>query len=352
MVLEAVKLASNAMRYYDYEWYRPVIFLRHDGNEDGNLFDFDNNSGVDNKREELAYVSLYGPGVDIRNSRSNLPPESEVKIDSDRYVWYEQTYKRDILHISYHCDYLDKLQNRGFINGTPNTYGRFEWSFPQLSVKLLNNTDRTVFLTEATLEVVSSRIVEEPVLIVDDLSLNGLRFTNEGWGKVIAPKVQFSIIGADAESDMLLFAPQVHTVLIENFEDEAIIPLQRYVPERLRSKPIVKVSGQIVYGKDNDRKTLKFATRVSFRLYSGRGVPPSYEYQAFFKAGEAPVTRHISIAQEIQPGEVEHFLLCIGTDKTCCNHLNLSFKTIDRKVIQAGVLALDIFVARTQFQPY
>ena len=38
-LLTAVNLASKAMRYYDYEWYRPVIFLRHDGDEDGYLFE-------------------------------------------------------------------------------------------------------------------------------------------------------------------------------------------------------------------------------------------------------------------------------------------------------------------------
>ncbi|MFM7409054.1 MAG: CHAT domain-containing protein [Cuspidothrix sp.] len=39
-LLEAVKFASKAMKYKEYEWYRFVVFLRHDGDEDGYLFDF------------------------------------------------------------------------------------------------------------------------------------------------------------------------------------------------------------------------------------------------------------------------------------------------------------------------
>lgn len=40
-LLEAVKLATDAMRNHKYEWYRPVIFLRSDSDEDGNLFEWE-----------------------------------------------------------------------------------------------------------------------------------------------------------------------------------------------------------------------------------------------------------------------------------------------------------------------
>ena len=39
-LLEAVKRASETMKYYEYEWYRFVVFLRYDGDKDGYLFDF------------------------------------------------------------------------------------------------------------------------------------------------------------------------------------------------------------------------------------------------------------------------------------------------------------------------
>ncbi|MEA5467649.1 CHAT domain-containing protein [Spirulina sp. 06S082] len=40
-LLEAVKLASDAMHYHKYEWYRLILFLRADRDEEGNLFEFD-----------------------------------------------------------------------------------------------------------------------------------------------------------------------------------------------------------------------------------------------------------------------------------------------------------------------
>ncbi|MBD2303029.1 CHAT domain-containing protein [Nostoc sp. FACHB-190] len=38
-LLEAVKFASKAMKHKEYEWYRLVLFLRHNGDEDGYLFE-------------------------------------------------------------------------------------------------------------------------------------------------------------------------------------------------------------------------------------------------------------------------------------------------------------------------
>ena len=39
-LLEAVRFASKAMKYKQYEWYRLILFLRHDVDEDGYLFEF------------------------------------------------------------------------------------------------------------------------------------------------------------------------------------------------------------------------------------------------------------------------------------------------------------------------
>ena len=50
-LLEAVKLATDAMKYRKYEWYRPMIFLRHDSEEDGNLFEWETSSFKEESRE-------------------------------------------------------------------------------------------------------------------------------------------------------------------------------------------------------------------------------------------------------------------------------------------------------------
>ncbi|MBK1990214.1 CHAT domain-containing protein [Sphaerospermopsis aphanizomenoides BCCUSP55] len=59
-LLEAVRLATNEMKFKDYEWYRPVIFLRHDGDKNGYLFEFEETADLSailnnkkQKKEEL-----------------------------------------------------------------------------------------------------------------------------------------------------------------------------------------------------------------------------------------------------------------------------------------------------------
>ncbi len=64
-LLKAVQLASQVMHYYDYEWYRPVIFLRHEGDEDGYLFEF-----VDLPETNLAINSERGVGLQLSNSKT------------------------------------------------------------------------------------------------------------------------------------------------------------------------------------------------------------------------------------------------------------------------------------------
>lgn len=61
-LLKSVKLASRMMRYSNYEWYRPVIFLRHDGDEDGYLFDFiDDDSKIDGHKQDYKLESELEP---------------------------------------------------------------------------------------------------------------------------------------------------------------------------------------------------------------------------------------------------------------------------------------------------
>ncbi len=44
--IKAVKLAADAMRYHKYEWYRPMIFLRSDTDEDANLLELEVSSSI------------------------------------------------------------------------------------------------------------------------------------------------------------------------------------------------------------------------------------------------------------------------------------------------------------------
>ena len=58
-LLEAVKRASETMKYCEYEWYRFVVFLRYDGDEDGYLFDFQE-TPLPPDMETLKEILKYG----------------------------------------------------------------------------------------------------------------------------------------------------------------------------------------------------------------------------------------------------------------------------------------------------
>ena len=55
----------------------------------------------------------------------------------------------------------------------------------------------------------------------------------------------------------------------------------------------------------------------------------------------------VDIAQEIRPGEADHFLIRLGTDKRSRKRIKFSFLTVDGEVLPGGVLTIDLFVPRT-----
>lgn len=69
----------------------------------------------------------------------------------------------------------------------------FDWSFPQLSVKTSNNSEETLLLTEAVLEVSSSSVDEEPIPIYHYCSEQVFNFENQGWGDMKDVVLNFNL---------------------------------------------------------------------------------------------------------------------------------------------------------------
>jgi hypothetical protein len=66
----------------------------------------------------------------------------------------------------------------------------FEYEFPALSLKVVNNTANTLLLSEVVVDIMSSNVNLSPILYVNDVYYYGsLSIGNEGWGKVIDPQL-------------------------------------------------------------------------------------------------------------------------------------------------------------------
>ena len=56
----------------------------------------------------------------------------------------------------------------------------FNWQYPKLSIKIVNNTNKTLYLTEIVVKVKSSTINKNPILLIANESWNNVYIVNEG----------------------------------------------------------------------------------------------------------------------------------------------------------------------------
>src|SRR6266571_3880447 len=87
---------------------------------------------------------------------------------SDRTLTYSYERVDKKIWIKPQMPYLDLLSAGGPIAGLDYWWSPFSWQFPKLSVKIVNNGDSTVLLSEAVIKVITSKINIEPVLIIEE----------------------------------------------------------------------------------------------------------------------------------------------------------------------------------------
>ena len=102
--------------------------------------------------------------------------------------------------ISYELGYLDTFRAGGPIR--PMNYllpprCPFLWNYPTLDLKFVNNTDRTVFLSEILIDVDESKPISEPLFVirrdVQQRHAGVLILINEGWVEIRDLALRFNI---------------------------------------------------------------------------------------------------------------------------------------------------------------
>ncbi len=250
-----------------------------------------------------------------------------------------------------HAPYLSLLEQGGPVSGLRFWWSAFAWQFPKLSIKMVNNTDATVLVTEAAVEVKESQIDTNPVILIEDNPSNVGYFSiiNEGWGKVISPKLKLQIAPEGAYGSFAGTGEQ-HSLELPSFLETVGVRIESYVPSNLKKENRVSVFGDLTYQTESGASHwLRFQTRVSL-VYPGprRPVPPNYLYDLFLEAGRSGYTKNVPVSQEIKPDQTDHFLMRIGTNKSARFDLTFSFCAAGGVRLPITQVLLDIFLPRTQ----
>lgn len=282
------------------------------------------------------------------------------------------TYERvgDKVLIKPVVPYLSILQSGGPIEGSDFFFNKV---YPKLSIKVVNNTKETIYLTEVAVNIKSSAIDKEPVIGVGSENWDDLRIYNEGWGSVISPKLSFGTTDADSCKKLdPRSMPLKHSIDLKTFSDSVDISMKPYVyvPPSIEHKGNVIIertspnSHACIYGnikyttEDSSERTVAFKTTlwvgtrpVEVELLQ-TSMSASAEYKLSLEVGlpvkaeEPAYTKRIPISHYIKPGDVDHFRILVVADKSSMFNLSFDFLTADGKVLHSRDVILNTFISR------
>jgi len=281
------------------------------------------------------------------------PPNPRFKevVPEDRWLSYEEAQVGSLLRITYSMPYLEKYSRGGPVDGVEDSLP-FAWNYPNIALRITNNSPRTVLPTRAILRVSGSQEERRPLLVVLTGTSNHLWFENEGWGEAIDPVVHFRVASVEKAASLLdgrkLWSEQPTPVSIDSRRLWKLRLKPIHVPEQLSEMEEVGIAGVIEYGSAGRRHRIKFQTQVRLQLAAQHAVPPSFQHHVLLRAGKADLYSISLSGHAISPTETELTYLRIGSDRTATYRLNLMVYSDGDHEIGRQDLELSVFVPRSQ----
>ena len=282
----------------------------------------------------------------------------------DREYPFELTYKSerhgDEIDIRPSLPYAQILAKGGPVEGQLYYWTPFEAQQPELFVKVTNNTDETVLLSEGVCKVISSEIQKDQIIVFHEVPSNArhLLIENFGWGSVTNPVLRFRVEPLrteeeEEEGETYVEAPEwyartTNEIQLDSFDDEINVDLSAYLPSPKDDySDWVTVVGNFAYGADaSSLHTIMFYARVSLLRLHGKPKPPSWEYDLFLVAGKSNYEQSLDISQELKKGEADNFLIRIHSDKSAVFDTQFSFRTTSSKELAGSHIRLFLFEPR------
>ncbi|HEX6037576.1 hypothetical protein [Longimicrobium sp.] len=311
--------------------------------------------------------------------RETVNPQLRTAYSANR--WGDTTFLR------YKLPYLDHLLAGEPIEGIKVGYdGYFSWIYPEVSVRVVNNSTHVAQLAEAVVTVHRSEINYEPVPVIDGMGLSltgstgdmsniGFTILNNGWGPMLDPELRFAVVTDDPAAAFLSAftspPPLPHSIRFPTIHSDSIahVPLEEAVPGENPARRSTYISPALFAAAERAAETgedplwVAVIGRMSYRTTTGerRNVPfrtalevhpegfgdgfdeNSYPYSICLPAGVTGEYR-IPTSQTISAGGSDRFTIQIGSDKSARYEISLAFRATGGEMIQAKHLVVDVFV--------
>lgn len=305
---------------------------------------------------------------------------NEHHIPQERWLYYIQESKDNMYSIIPKLQYWENI----IFNNKPMSpiffyWEPFKWELPNLDIKVLNNSDNTLFITEIIMEISSSILNSSPLIFIrghgTDTNARHLDLNNDGWGKIKNLKIKINCntifnekfdefsaeeyIGDIEAEKNIDISNMLYNITKINFEDfdSAFEELKKSVKcyseyEIRREELFDRYFGEYKSGKvyvnglldfeanaieENDRHyTLKFSSWIYLYqdFWPALPAPPSYQYDIELPVQGNNYIVKKTISQVLKSGEADRFDLKIHCTKSSNHIMDIYLKDINGNKIE------------------
>jgi hypothetical protein len=342
---------------------------------------------TDAKQKMLAKLGLIGSQLSF--SLSVMPREQRGGTDSSILqanplrLEYVLSRKNDKIVIQPQMGYLAKFRSGGPVESLSYWHVPYDWQFPNLDLKIANNSNNRIYFSEAVIAVKTSHIDPRPVLHIKDSSNSQMYFIfiNEGWGAATNCKLLYSY--AQPNEPMSFNKPYVFSQDLQDIDDSIVVDLtgslenagvdvgflkdrNKFVNDYYKGNKSlthkafgpftmgkVRVLGELEYterttsGGEN-KASLKFSTIVSLTPPGvGAPRPPTFQYDAMLKVDDANYEVRVDINQDVAPGDTDRFNIRLAAPKSSIHDFSVRLIYNDKQTISCDEVELSMFVPKS-----
>ena len=280
------------------------------------------------------------------------------KAETQEVFRYRSMRDGDHLYIEPNDPYLNIVRSSAELVELSFWYSpwRQKFALPAIDIKLVNNSDRTVFFHRAVFVIKKSTPDLRPIPVFWAQSYDGnLAFGNLGWGNMQNAKLRFGLAESrDAQVDKKYEMPLdgeasagYLTYDIANFVNGPELDYNY-------AEDIAYVIGDLEYdyseadgGLVHEMHPVRVAVRLG-RMRYGLPRPPSYYYDVTLPASGVDYEVELPISHSLIAGEADRFQISIASAAAARHELKIQLHYDEGQVVETSWITLDVFLSQSE----
>jgi hypothetical protein len=374
----------------------------------------------DEKRYTVAVLNYWKEKAEAEALRSigkrigtNEEPQVDISVmNRDSSGWHRgaETVLDYSLHVSeephikidHGMEYINLFKKGGPISPldylTP-TGCAFEWGFPVIDLKVLNNSESSLFFTGANFDVKESVADEWPLFVIrkdkQRAFAGELYLVNEGCD-LSDVSIAFELVPGESSLESPSSEPDLRHLLsvplLQDFaridvtsafkaegvdidglislsnsrrEDTLLVQSAGGLVEQIGGaeaearwkqclgrfqEEVGTLAGEISFRSVLGTQIVKFKASVYLSNLNRRGLfkPPSYNYEAFFEIPKAQYQRKVAISQALQPRDADRFTFTVGVAQTSLHRFAVELVELSGRNWRSLPVQMKCFVPRSR----